>query len=125
MSQKTSNLAVGLVVFIAILLVTGYISAIVVDMAGISGYLVAIVTNSFAYLVYIKLTESPINAPMFFVFFTLSLGTPVLAGWLTSLMAITEPLIISIINAAVLGFAIITLHMTPKQVQKPPTVPNL
>ena len=125
MNQKSSNLVIGLVVFIPIALIAGYLGAVLADMVGITGYLVTIVTTSLTFLVYAWVTKVKIEPTMFFVFFVLALGSTALSSWVTSLLEVSDALMQSVIYASVLGVVLIVLSMTPKSQQQAPQVPKV
>jgi len=124
-TTKNTSLLVGLVVFIPLALIAGYFGAVLVDMIGITGYLVTIVTTSLLFLVYAWVTKIRVEPVMFFTFFVLALGSTTLSSWLTDLMNVTDSLMQSVIYATTLGVVLIILSMTPKTQQKPPAAPKL
>lgn len=122
MDAKTSKY-VGLLVFIPIIMITGYLSSVLVDMVGITGYLVTIVTNSLLFVAYAWVAKVKIEPTMFFVFFVMALGSSMLGTMLIGILDITDTLIQTLVNAAVLSVTLFMLAMTPKSQQKPPQSP--
>lgn len=124
-SKQTSNLLLGIAVFIPLALIAGYLGAVLVDMMGITGYLVTIVTTSLLFLVYAWVAKIRVEPTMFFVFFVLALGSTTLSSWLIDLMSVTDELMQSVVYATTLGVVLAILSMTPKTQQKPPVIPKL
>ena len=120
--MKTETL-LGMVVFIALVPIVGYLNAAIVDMLGLTGVLVTIMSTSLLFLVYAYLSKVRIEPAIYLVFFFIASGATVIASMLTNTLAVSDQLMQTIIQAATLYVGLFVLQMTPKQQQKTPQNP--
>lgn len=123
--MKASNTILSLVVFIVLTVIAGYFSSILVDMIGVTGNLVTIITFSLLYVVYTWLAQVKMGPMNYFVFIVLALGASMLSSWINEALTITDALWHSIIFSGVLFAVLYVISQIPKQQQKVPQTPKL
>jgi len=125
MSKKTSNLLLSIVVFIVLTVIAGYFSSVLVDMIGVTGNLVTIITFSLLYVVYTWLAQVKMGLMNYFLFIVLALGASMLCAWINDALSITDALWHSVIFSGILFVVLFVLNQIPKQQQKLPQTPKL
>jgi len=129
--MKASNTILSFVVFVALTVLAGYFSSVLVGMIGVTGNLVTIITFSLLYVVYTWLAQVKMGPMNYFMFIVQALGASMLSSWMNTALSLSDALLQSIIFSGIL-FAVIfvqvTLEKTPKkqhQRQQIPQTPKL
>jgi len=123
--MKASNTILSLVVFIALTVVAGYFSSVLVDMIGVTGNLVTIITFSLLYIVYTWLAQVKMGPMNYFAFIVQALGASMLSVWINNALSLTDALLHSVIFSGVLFAVLYVMSQIPKQQQKVPQTPKL
>jgi len=122
--MKASNTILSLIVFIALTVIAGYFSSILVDMIGVTGNLVTIITFSLLYIVYTWLAQVKMGPMNYFMFIVQALGASMLSSWINDALSLTDALLHSVIFSGVLFAVLYVMSQIPKQQQKVPQTPK-
>lgn len=106
---------IGLIVFIALGLLSGFIASFVVDYFGTIGHLATIITLSILFLVWAVYAKIPLDPILCIYFVLMGLGTSVVASMLSDALQLTDALLQTLLFFGLFFVIFIVMAQRPKQ----------
>jgi len=106
---------VGLIIFIALGLIAGYIASFAVDYFGTIGHFATIISLSILFLVWTYVSKVKMHPLLFIYFVMMGLGTTVVASMLNDALQLTDALLQTLLFFGLFFVILILLAQAPKQ----------